>query len=495
MSKADITLINLNLLYIKYYDSIEKEIHVPLGTLYLTQALEDAGFTVDFRDYQLNKYDDPFEIDNIVDFLKDSADIVGFSCMANLLPFTILAIKRFREKYPQKQVILGGVGPKSVEKKILERFPWIDMIAAGEGELSAPKLIRALQNKTSLSNVPNLVFRQNGTITKTIPEVRIENLDGIKFPAFHHINLKEYQGYGMMTSRGCPYPCTFCSVAPIWDHKSYYRSDDNLIAEMKLLHEKAGANLFLFQDEFFISGKARVVSFCNALKASGLKIKWKAFGRVNLVDEEMMRLMSQTGCVELRFGIESASDKVLKLTKKGFNTEDAVKIISKAVHIFDWVDSFYMWGFPFETMDDFYQTVFQMISFRMMRSRILPSLLCLLPQTELYEEWKNKAKLEFCNELFPEYMFTGHEVCRSAKISVEEKHRPIFDFIKEHQDIFPGFFHIDLQNNIFPKLAVLQQFGFYPSEKEPATDSCGAHSPKVNQAPEIATRATKKIIT
>jgi len=490
MPKADITLINLNLLYVRYYDGVETENHLPLGLLYLTQSLEEAGFTVDFRDYQLNHYEDPFEIDNIVDFLKDSADIVGFSCMANLLPFTILAIKRFREKYPQKRVILGGVGPKSVEDKILARFPWVEMIAIGEGEISGPKLVKALRDKTDLKEVPNLIYRQNEQIIRTQPERRIENLDDISFPAFHHINLKDYRGYGMMTSRGCPYPCTFCSVAPIWDHKSCYRSNENIIAEMKLLHAKAGADLFLFQDEFFISSKARVVSFCDDLRKSGLKIKWKSFGRVNLVDEEMMQAMADTGCVELRFGIESASDKVLNLTKKGFKAADAVKIISKAVNIFDRVDSFYIWGFPFETMDDFNQSVFQMISLRMMGSRILPSLLCLLPQTELYEEWRNKAVLEFCNELFPEYMFTGHEVCRSAKISIEEKHRPIFELIKQNPDIFPGFFHIDLKNNILPKLVVLQKFGFYPSDKEEAgVDSCGAHSPKINQAPEFATRA------
>ncbi|MBA7572774.1 hypothetical protein ES708_14560 [subsurface metagenome] len=466
MSKADITLINLNMLYIRYYDSVEKELHVPLGPLYLTRALEDAGLTVDFRDYQLNDYDDPFEIDNIVDFLKDSANIVGFSCMANLLPFTILAIKRFREEYPDKKIILGGVGPKAVERKILEKFPWIEIIALGEGEISAPKLIQALKKDTDLSSVPGLAFRQNGHIIETPKEQRIEDLDSIKFPAFHHIDLSAYKGYGMMTSRGCPYPCTFCSVAPVWDLKSFFRSDENIIEEMKLLNTEAGVDLFLFQDEFFVSGRKRIMSFCNALKKSGLNISWKSFGRVNLVDEEMMQLMADTGCIELRFGIESASDKVLALTKKGFKSEDSVKVISKAVNIFDRVDAFYMWGFPFETMEDFNQSIFQMISFRMMGARILPSLLCLLPQTELYEEWKDKAQLEFCYELFPEYMFTGHEVCRSAKVAIEAKHRPIFDFISQHQDIFPGFFHIDLKGNIFPKLKVLQQFGFYPSEKE-----------------------------
>ena len=66
----DITLVNLNMLYVRHYDRLEKELHVPLGPLYLTRALEDAGFSVDFRDYQLNEYDDPFSADSILDFIQ-----------------------------------------------------------------------------------------------------------------------------------------------------------------------------------------------------------------------------------------------------------------------------------------------------------------------------------------------------------------------------------------------------------------------------------------
>ncbi len=78
---------------------------------------------------------------------------------------------------------------------------------------------------------------------------------------------------------------------------------------MKLLHSEAGVNLFLFQDEFFVSGKRQVMAFCDELRRSGLDVQWKAFGRVNLIDEEMMRAMADCGCLELRFGIESGSDR------------------------------------------------------------------------------------------------------------------------------------------------------------------------------------------
>ncbi|HOS92476.1 MAG TPA: hypothetical protein PLQ54_04135, partial [Armatimonadota bacterium] len=93
---ADITLVNLNMLYMRYYDKVERELHVPLGSLYLTSALEQAGFEVDFRDYQLNDHPEPFSAEAILEFTRDPAPVVGFSCMANLLPFAVLALQKVK---------------------------------------------------------------------------------------------------------------------------------------------------------------------------------------------------------------------------------------------------------------------------------------------------------------------------------------------------------------------------------------------------------------
>jgi len=283
----------------------------------------------------------------------------------------------------------------------------------------------------------------------------------------------------MMTSRGCPYPCTFCSVAPVWNLESHSRSPANIIDEMLLLNHTAGVDLFLFQDEFFISGKRQVMEFCEGLRRTQLNVRWKAFGRVNLTDVEMMNAMAETGCVELRFGIESGSDRVLSRVRKGFTAAQALDLIPRAIDIIPRVDTFFIWGFPFETMDDFNQTLFQMVSFRSMGARILPSLLSLLPQTELFREYASQTPLEFCPHLLPEFVVTGHEVWQGSSVTIPDRYQPYFRIIQDNPDIFPGFFHIDLEHNVLPKLELLKQLGFYhqPEVSATQTESCGAHSP------------------
>jgi radical SAM superfamily enzyme YgiQ (UPF0313 family) len=474
---AHLTLLNLNMLLVRHLDRVERETHVPLGPLYLTHALEDAGFEVDFRDYQLCSADDPFSDSAVVDFLAEPAPVVGLSLMANLLPFALLAARAIKKRYPDRWIVLGGTGPKAVEEAILQRFPWIDVIAEGESERSAPLLLEALCGCGDLSTVPGIFHRDNGAVRRNPRAARIADLDGVAFPAFEHVDLSRYQGYGIMASRGCPYPCTFCSVAPIWDRRSYARSADNVLAEIRLVHEATGADLFLFQDELFVSSKERVLDFCRKLRASGLPVEWKSFGRVDLTDDETMREMAAAGCIEMRYGVESGSARVLEQTRKGFTPAHAVRSVSEALHHFPRVETFFVWGFPFEDMEDFHQSLFQMLSFRSMGVHVLPSLLCFLPQTDVYRDYRSHERFEFCPDLFPEYMVTGHEICRGARVEIRDEHRHIFELVATHPDVFPGFFHFDLEGNVLPKLQLLQEFGFYPGGDE-TLDSCGAHSPR-----------------
>jgi len=116
----------------------------------------------------------------------------------------------------------------------------------------------------------------------------------------------------------------------------------------------------------------------------------------------------------------------------------------------------------------------------------------MLPQTEVYQQVAGDPRLEFCPYLLPEFVFTGHEVSQGSSVALPERYRGYFDLIRAHPDLFPGFYHYDLQGNVLPKLDLLRQFGFYPEPVAEALDpeTCGAHSPRVKPQ-ELATRAAR----
>ena len=479
-----ITLANLNMLYVRYVDRVEQEVHLPLGLLHVARSLLDDGLEVDLRDYQLDLGRDPFSDAALARFLADSGDVLFVSCMANLLPFTLLALRRFKEANPDVALALGGVGPAGVEQRVLELCPWIDVVSVGEGERTTPLLARALaRGEGDLSGVPGVVWRDGQRVVRNPPPPRVTDLDALPLPAYELLDLGRYRGINMLSSRGCPFPCTFCSVAPIWGHQPQLRSARSIVAEMRHLHEQHGVELFLFQDEYFVSSGQRVQQLCAAIKRAGIPVRWKAFGRIDLTDIPTMRAMADAGCVEIRYGVESGCDEVLRRTRKGFSAQQAQEVLSVASGVFPGVDAFYMWGFPYETEQDFHQTLLHMLSARAMGVRILPSLLSLLPQTALYEQLKHELELEFCAELFPEYMLTGHETCVDGRVVIAPEHQQIYDFIRAHPDVFPGFFHVDLEHNIRPKYRLLQKFGFYGQQGRTEllgaeVECCGAHSPQ-----------------
>lgn len=465
----DITIINLNMLYLRYENEVDTEHQLPLGPLYVIRALKDKGFDVEFLDYQFCKSDEPFSVDSLLEFVGPTpAPIIGFSCMFNLLPFTVLAAKAIKKRFPDRKIVLGGVGTTLIEEKLLERFAWIDVIVRGEGECTAPELLTALRKESDLSTVHGVSYRDESGIHRTPDRARINDLDNIPMPAFEEVTLKDFPAFSIMASRGCPYPCTFCSVAPAWNRISSRRSIQNVIEEMKFLRDKTGTNTFLFQDEFFISTKPRMMEFCQALQKAKLDVSWKCFGHVNLVDDEMMYTMSECGCTDLRFGIESGSSRILKILKKGFTQDKAADVVSRATRIFQTVDTFFIWGFPFETLSDFRETLLQMIGFRLMGARILPSLLSLLPATDIYSHLSaaEKNSLELCPYLVPEMVLTGHEQIAGGKVNIAKEHRPFFNLIRDNKDIFTGFYILNLEKSILPKLDLLRKYGFYFEEKD-----------------------------
>lgn len=388
---SDITIINL------YHNP--KFRRVPIGPLYVTAALEKEYYEVDFRDYLVDSsaYPDPMNLMNIFSFLNNSSPIIGVSCAGELLPLAILALRKLKKVYPGKKVILGGIGPTGSAQDILVQFPFIDIIVKGEGDRTAPALMKRLISGKSLGDVTGISYRQGNQIIANNPRERIKNLDELPFPAYDKINIHRYTHVGIYSSRGCPFQCRFCDVAPFWNQVNYRRSVENIIDEIVLIKDIYKRQEIDIIDEIFILDRAKVLEFCRQVKQRNVDFRWSCRGRIDLMDEELMDEMAGAGCYLVFYGIGSGSDRILKKISKRFTSEQAKDILLKSKKYFDVAVSL-IWGFPFETMENFCETL-RFNNFAQDHDcRVDIYLLAPLPLSALYHEYGNQ--LEFFKEKF-----------------------------------------------------------------------------------------------
>jgi len=402
----------------------------PYGLLYLAAVLEEEGYTVDVRDYQTHTCPDSWETSYFLEFLKDSSDIIGATTYSFNLPFLMKAFTELKEDNPEKKIILGGIGATGVYTELMENFSCVDVIVRGEGEKTLPELLSAFEKDTSLKEIGGLTYRENNTVMTTPDQKRFASLDDLPYPAFDKIDFNQYLVPNIMYSRGCPFQCTFCDIAPYWDRKNSKRSLTHFLGEIKILTEEYHQKRIAIVDDTFVLSRKRVLKFCEALKRENLDFEWGCYGRVDLMDEDMIQKMADSGCKKVYYGIESGSNKVLQKMKKGFTIEQGLKAIDISLKYFDVVQTSFVWGFPFETMEQFHDTFFTIIHLARKGTAVKAVLLTPFPLSALYQEYKHT--LNFSEEICPSlYMAGFHD-------------KPeIIALIKAYKNVFPSFYFYD----------------------------------------------------
>ena len=226
--------------------------------------------------------------------------------------------------------IIGGHGP-SPEPEYFLKKTGADAVVIGEGEISTPNLLSAFETGDDLRNVKGIGFMdENGECVVTDRQPLIQDLDTIPFPAYDlfpidyysllrmpHINNSD-RCLPIISSRGCPYRCNFCYIM---DEGIRLRSPENVVQEMRLLHEDYGITYFAFADELTMVSPQRTKDLCNAFIESGLDIRWDCNGRLNFAKPEILDLMKKAGCVFINYGIESYDDASLKKMNKNLTVE------------------------------------------------------------------------------------------------------------------------------------------------------------------------------
>ena len=342
----DVLLINPSISYTDKEDSLDDNFHhyPPLGILYLAAAIRQKGFNVDVVDTSVQ-----LSLKQTLAIIKrKKPKIIGMSSMlANTRGAYQLATEIKKKIKPSPIIILGGHHVSS-DPTIIKRYSCFDIGITGEGEITLPKLVDKIINK-------NQKFK-NTLIKGELPP----DLDKLPFPARDLVNiklLKQQPIISVLTTRGCPYNCVFCS-RPAISRTIRFRSPVLIVKEMIEVFKDTGINEFIFHDDTFNLSEKHVIGVCNEIIKSGYKFNWVCQGRFNLVTEKTVKIMRKAGCYKIMFGVESGNERIRNMVVgKGITNKQIKKGINLCWKYNIEPDVFLMLGFPTETKKELMDTV------------------------------------------------------------------------------------------------------------------------------------------
>lgn len=307
----------------------------PIGVAYLAAFLEKNNFKTKIIEMDVGKLG-LSEIPKIIEKYKPR--IVGVSINSDAIySIAVKVIKKIREKI-DIPIIGGGIFPTYNTEMFLKKSQ-VDIVVRGEGEKTLFELMEYyIFNKGNLSQIKGISYKVNGKITHNPERELIRNLDEIPFPAWYKFTLSNYfflisynsPSFGITTSRGCPYNCTFCASSNF----PYYRnrSPKNVADEIEFLISNYNVKDIVFHDSTFNVNPKWVITFCKELLNRKIKIKWRCSCRPDQISENLVAYMKAAGCYNISFGPESSQNKFLKFLNKQFTIEQverAFKIVKK----------------------------------------------------------------------------------------------------------------------------------------------------------------------
>ena len=258
---------------------------------------------------------------------KGNYDVVGVAMLTAMYSQALEVCKIAKKVNPEIKVLVGGSHP-SLRPRETAKEEYVDIAVVGEAEVTFLELLDAFEHQKPLNTIKSIVYKENEEIIQTPKREKIQDLDFFPIPNRDLINMKLYMpsasyykqlpAYTMMTTRGCPYGCTFCATA-----KTGYRmhSVSRVVEEMTLLVEKYGAKEILIRDDTFTLNRKRTIELCNAIINSGLKVRWDCITRANLVDDDLLKKMKEAGCWGMHFGVEGGTQKSIDTVKKDTTIE------------------------------------------------------------------------------------------------------------------------------------------------------------------------------
>jgi anaerobic magnesium-protoporphyrin IX monomethyl ester cyclase len=293
----------------------------PLGLAYIAAALRESGHQVDILDAYALGWGWRRFADAIA---QRRPDVLGLSAMT---PVADVAARAARIARPYARwIVLGGPHPTATEHAVLDEMPQIDAAVCGEGERITPLLLDWLEGGAEGSPPSGVIARGHPLIEAT-PEADLTTLaeparDLLPMHAYRYL-FATRPGFGtMITSRGCPFRCSFCDKS-VGGSQWRARPPAHVVDEMERLVHHHGVKFINFYDDNFTLRSSRVVGICEEIIRRGLRVEWKCEGRVDAVNLELLTLMRRAGCRTVAYGVESGNAETLRLLRKDVSVDDA----------------------------------------------------------------------------------------------------------------------------------------------------------------------------
>ncbi len=377
---------------------------VPMGLVYIGAVCEKAGYEVKVFDFSANdnievgdgwKYYGVPKEEIRRQLAEYKPDIVGIQCMYSAYAQDAYDCAKIA-KSVGSLVVIGGVHPSVCYNEITS--PDIDLVVVGEGEETFLEIIKRYRNNEDLTTII-------GTKGNP-PRPLIKDLDTLPFPALHLLPIKQYihryskvsfnwnmhPSMFIISSRGCPYHCSFCSVKSVWGRTWRGHSPKRVVDEIERLIKDYGVREVQFQDDNASADVERLKAICDELIRRKVKIRWTNPGgfAIWLVDDECLRKMKKSGCYRITFSIETAVGATRKYIKKTqIDLKEANRVIKYANKLGMWTVSNFIIGFPDETEKEIKETIdFVVKSDLDFAFFLLPML---FPHTEMTEDYKRRG--------------------------------------------------------------------------------------------------------
>ena len=404
ISKPKIVLLHPPLTFEDRYGESKKytgHVHPPQGLCHLAAMIDESKYSISIIDAQALYMGVEDTIKQLTALKPSVIGIMTFTVSMDTVAKIYDAIL---EQLPGVHIILGGSHVTACPEETFQRYPQFRVAGLNEGEETFAELVDCLMRNGDIESVKGIIYRSpNGDVRRTAARPYIKDLDTLPTPRWDllpflpdyyrpsKMTYRALPAVAIVTSRGCPYDCVFCDRS-VFGRRWRAHGVETILHWIDILTTKYGIRDINFQDDHFMVNRTRLISICEGIRSRHPNLIWSAIGRADAVEQESVRMMKESGCWQIAFGIESGSQQILDVLGKDETIEqmeEAVRIVKEAGIT---VKGLFMVGCPTETAETLQQT--EDFIRRLDLDFVSMSAFTPIPNTEIFQRWQDYGRWE-----------------------------------------------------------------------------------------------------